>query len=511
MWGDLKNKLEDLLFAVLCVASLFPLLAFKYIPSVDLPNHILLAALHADVLNTQFLSADWVVSPYILFYLVMYPLVRLLGYLVATKLVLGLYVTGLPLSVRWFYNEFNPDNRFLSLFSFAFIYTYFFDFGFIPYVIGIPLVFCGLAVLKRVMRRGFPLRLVLLSSAVSLLIYLSHFMNFAAYGIGILALIWSNRYTHDDPKRSEVPLLSQMAYLTLILAPSLVLLAFYTMRMLNSGDLVASSNTLAVYSTLFHQFTGAIRFFITKIAVFDAVRFGLLGMFFIVLVIFKEKIINRGFLLYFGIAVWAASVIVPRSLFIGGWELSSRLAVFGAVSVVGSFVIRKEISRKLVIIIAVVLSVISIGQRTIHTRLINRLTAGYVNTLSATIPSGSRIFPVSNAFLESNVPYMMHAISYYHLEYGGFSPFLFTDQPQVAGVKPSLKLPRLHEAWLPSDTSQFMQVLPYYDYLVVTTYGEGLPKPFMAMSDGFVYSDSICTVIDLSRTIYNRHDSDPSR
>ena len=192
--------------------------------------------------------------------------------------------------------------------------------------------------------------------------------------------------------------------------------------------------------------------------VLDAVRVGLFGVIAIVLMVFREKVINRGFLLYFGIAVWAASVIIPRGSFIGGWELSSRMAVFGAISVIGSVIIKRTISRKLVVIIAVILSAISIGQRAFHTRFIDRMTASYVNTLSATIPSGSRICPVSNAFLEANVPYMMHAIAYYHLEHGGFSPFLFSDQPQVAGIKPNLQLPRLHESWVSSDTSRFMDV-----------------------------------------------------
>ncbi len=502
---------ERLLFAFLLMASLIPLFAFRYIPSVDLPNHILLAALHADVPGSHYLSAEWVVSPYILFYVLMYPFVKLFGYLIASKIVLGLYVIGLPLSVRWFYNEFNPDNRFLSLYSFAFIYTYFFDFGFIPYVIGVPLVFCGLTVLGRTFKQGFPLKLMLLSSVMSLLIYLSHFMNFAAYGIGVLVLILSSRYSHDNSERSKISFSSQIANLAFIFAPSLALLVLYVANMLNSGELVASSQTIASYSSPYHQFAGAIRFFLTKNMVLDAVRVGLFGVIAIVLMVFREKVINRGFLLYFGIAVWAASVIIPRGSFIGGWELSSRMAVFGAISVIGSVIIKRTISRKLVVIIAVILSAISIGQRAFHTRFIDRMTASYVNTLSATIPSGSRICPVSNAFLEANVPYMMHAIAYYHLEHGGFSPFLFSDQPQVAGIKPNLQLPRLHESWVSSDTSRFMDVLPHYDYLAIITYGEGLPQPFTAMSDGFVHSDTICTVIDLSKTVYSRDDRDPVR
>jgi len=188
----------------------------------------------------------------------------------------------------------------------------------------------------------------------------------------------------------------------------------------------------------------------------------------------------------------------------GGWELNTRLAVFGAISLIGSVKIKRTMSRKLVIITAVILSVISLSHLMIHTRFIDRLTTTYVKILSTTIPPDSKICTINNAFLNANVPYMLHAIAYYHLEHGGFSPFLFSDHPQVAGVDQTLQLPRLHESWVSSDTLKFMDVLPHYDYLVISTFKSELPLPFIAMSDGIVHCDSICTVIDLSKTIYYR-------
>ena len=161
LWNNkVKESMKDphlkWLFAGLTAINLVPIVIVKYVPSVDLPNHVLAAVV--ALRDPQYypqgpLAFKFVFSPYILFTLIMTFLIPLFGKIWATKIVLLAYATGLPLSVLAYFRMFNRDSWPLAFLIFPFVYSYHFEFGLIQYCIGIPLVFWALAYSKRLFDR----------------------------------------------------------------------------------------------------------------------------------------------------------------------------------------------------------------------------------------------------------------------------------------------------------------------------------------------------------------------
>lgn len=479
------------------------MLVFQYVPGVDLPNHILAAALHAgasEPSQDNFLSAHWLPSPYTLFHLLMFPLIKLFGSTVATKVVLSLYVILLPYSVLCFAREFNPEQRFLAFFSFPFIYTYHFDCGFIPYCMGIPFVFIGLCLVNKGLKRGFPPLILISASLITLTVYFSHFINFAVYVIGVLFVVWS--------KRAFIPIrfgskpssyFSLVGKGILVFAPAILCLCAYSVYLLRSGEGVPSSLKLAAYEPIFHQLAGGARVFFSSDGWVDWLEFAVIAGLILWLLISRVARLNKDVLLYFGILMLLLAVLVPRKSLFGSWDHSSRFAIFGILPLLTSFRINRIVAERLVVLVISLLMAVTIGVRTHRGNQVNNLTHHFVQAVSSAIPPGSKIYTIYNAFPGSRIPLMQHAIAYYHLEHGGYSPFLFADKPYVAGIESSINLPRLGDKWNPEDTLRMSEILHYYDYLVVLTYGSELPPPLLKLSAGIVHRDSICTVIDLGR------------
>jgi hypothetical protein len=125
----------------------------------------------------------------------------------------------------------------------------------------------------------------------------------------------------------------------------------------------------------------------------------------------------------------------------------------------------------------------------------DRLSESYVHTIDETVLPGSNIYTIYNAFPQSRIPTMLHDIAYHHIEHGGYSPFLFTDLPHVAGISSSIEIPRLSENWNPRDTLRMAGMLKHYDYLVVLTYGSAWPGSLERHCPDIIHHDSICTIL----------------
>lgn len=494
--ADFRIDWQKYSFGLLCVLSLIPVLVFKYLPAVDLPNHIYAALLHAREVNhgvEHAISAHWVASPYILYHLLMYIPLKLFGWSIASKIVLSLYVLLLPIGASMVVREFNPDNRILAFLAFPFIYSYHFEYGFLPYVIGIPFVLIGIAIFNRCVRKGFTPQLVVLSALVSIIIYLSHFINFGAYAVGVLIILMYN--LHRLRSSSSGIQWLRVLKLILIFVPVTVVFAVYLFEAFGAG--MGGALSIAEFDDVFHQFTSGIRvLFATEVRV-DAIRVGLLALLVVVLFLSNRKILQLNLLSVFGAATWILAFVLPRKYFLGGAELSSRFAVFGILALLLSLQLGWRKFEKTVVLFVLLVLLVGTAYRIKSYGEIDRLTGRYVESTLETIPSGSNILTIQNGFRDSYLPYMQHSIAYYHVEKGGYSPFLFADQPMVAGIEANIELPWLSEEWHPDDARGISEVLPHYDYIVILNNGNKTPDAFSTYADLVVFEDELTTILDL--------------
>ncbi|MBU1318347.1 MAG: hypothetical protein KKH67_04035 [candidate division Zixibacteria bacterium] len=499
------SRNSRILFIGLIAIGVIPIVVFDYIPAVDLPNHILAAVLLSGEFQGSspcLISTEWLTAPYILFHLLMYPFIKLVGFTIAAKIVVGLYVILLPISVLVYVREFNRRNQELAFFSFLFIYTYHFEYGFIPYCIGIPFVFLGLAVLNKGIRKGLPMSYVAISGLIALLVYLSHFVNAAAFIIGVIFLVWTNKtviagYSRDKYK-SYLRVACRLFYVSL---PSVVCFVYYLSEVgakhAEARGHFFSSLLAMEFDTLYHQIAGGVRVLFSSDGILDFVIIAAIGLLVIWLLMRNGIPSTKGFLVRFGIVAWALAFLLPRTQFLGGWDHSSRFAVFGIISLLMSLEIGSKGSKRAIVAAICILVLLTTGFRMQHYHRVSSLTSEYVKSAETYIPSGSKVCVIDCAFQESTFSYMLHSIAYYHLAKGGFSPHLFTDLRHVAGVTQMIDLPRLWELWTPEDTLRYSKVLPFYDNLVIITAGTDLPAPLSKFEDAVIHEDTICTIIDL--------------
>lgn len=494
-----ENTILDLTFWLLCLAGLIPILSVKYIPSVDLPNHILAAALHAGELSNvehNVLTSQWVLSPYMLFHFMMYPFIKLFGYMAASKIVLGAYAVLMPVSVRMFAKEIATDYKYLAFFAFPFIFTYHFDYGFIPYVVGIPLVFIGLAVASRALKKGMPAGYILLMSILTLAIYFGHFVNFAAYSIGLIVLMLSQRRNvHGSYAQRRFPYFTMLIRILVTYLPAIICIVAYSGHFVTGEAGAGKILSLTEYQALFHQLTGLARVVLSLDGWVDFAELAAMLGFGLVCLVSKGSRLNRGFPLYYGILMLLLTVLTPREHLLGGSDFSTRLAIFGIISLLLALTQTRVSVKRVAAFIMVILFIAGLIVRTNHYVRYDRLSESYVHTINDTALPGSNICTIYNAFPESRIPIMLHDIAYHHIESGGFSPFLFADLPHVAGISSSIDIPRLSENWNPRDTLRMAGILTQYDYLVVLTYGSALPEAIERICPDIVCSDSICTIL----------------
>ncbi len=492
-----------LLFAGLCLVSLIPVLAFTYVPGVDLPNHVFAACLHAgtlDHLEGDFYTAELQPAPYVLFHLFMYPFVRLFGGLIAIKIILSLYVILLPLSVLLFVRQFNPGQERLAFFSFPLIYTFHFDYGFIPYCIGVPFVFLGLYLVAKAFEHGLPWRHLIAVSLVTLLIYLGHFVNFIAYVIGFFLVLRSQWAAGAfRAGATQFRSLREVGKSLLVFVPVLLCVFFYSWNLFSSPEASLSSLKFTAYASWLRQLAGAVVVFFSLDGWVDWLEMTVIGGLVIGMVMTGAVRKNKSVLGMLAVFMLLFAILVPRRSLLGGGELSSRFAVFWILPLLTSLRVSSRKAERLLVVAVTLLMAITIAVRTHRGYTLNNLIERFVVTVSATIPPGSKIYTIYNAFPESHLPVMRHVIAYYHLRHGGYSPYMFAEGVHPAGLKSNISLPRLHDRWQAHYARKLPDVLRNYDYLVMLTYGSELPEPLLPLSAGFVSQDSLCTVVDLSR------------
>ncbi len=491
------------LYLILAMANLIPILFVKYPAGLDLPNHTLAAALHSfdpSDPRREYFHVQWISSPYILFSLLMFPLLKLFGYLTALKIVLSMVIVAIPLSALFFMKVFKPRDWEFAFGSFLFLFTFHFEYGFIPYLMGIPLVLLGLAFLRLLIQGPIQRRLTIITSVVIALAYLSHIINILALILGAAVLIVSRPDRQDHLREGQhVNRYDKAWRVAATFLPALLLFGLFMAQLPDAGASGAQALAAMKYRSLFHQLQGPIRVFFSVNPIFDVVMMSC------VLSVIAALFLLRKLRWVGGVPFWlsatyvAVILLMPRVRFLGGTDLSSRLALFGSLSLLASLGFVSRGARNALIAVMTLFVIANVSFRIQYYSAVSRLTEQYVQATEEHIPPRQKVLTTHCGFPSSKLRPLLHAIGWYHVEKGGVSPFLLYENPAATGVSTTVKLPALSEEWEDRDTLKLNDVLSHYDYFVATTCGSALPQSLTQLRDPVLFQDSVCTIWKVSR------------
>ena len=177
-------------FAVLAVATIWPIFAYRWLPFQDYPQHLAMLSIldrlsDPDVPSSVYYTVDLWQTPYIAFYALGAGLTKLFGVELAGKLLLAGYVVGLGVAMTSYLNAFGRD-RWAALFAFPLAFNESLFYCFVSYLLALPVVIWLLGALRRAADAPTMGRLVAIGLGATAVLY-AHLQAFALYGV--LALV----------------------------------------------------------------------------------------------------------------------------------------------------------------------------------------------------------------------------------------------------------------------------------------------------------------------------------
>jgi hypothetical protein len=137
-----SNTISLCILLATSILALVPVWIPTYPPMADLPQHAAQVALLRDLQNPQFsysalFRVNWF-TPYLLGYLLIYALTPLFGIVAACKLIVSLFVAGLPLSTALLLRSADVD-VFWAVLCIPGAYGFAYQWGFVNFLIAAPL------------------------------------------------------------------------------------------------------------------------------------------------------------------------------------------------------------------------------------------------------------------------------------------------------------------------------------------------------------------------------------
>ncbi len=169
------------MFVLVGVFSLLPVWGVRYLPLLDMPQH--LSVIH--ILHyfddpafgyRQYLELDPMLTTYLLYYYGADLLAYVMSVESASKVFISLYILGLPLSVIYALRVFGK-NQWLGLLAFPLAFSYPFYMGFVSYCLSMPLLIAGLGLWESLLRRPTRRRMILAGLHLPLLFF-THSLTF---------------------------------------------------------------------------------------------------------------------------------------------------------------------------------------------------------------------------------------------------------------------------------------------------------------------------------------------
>lgn len=216
-------------FVVICILHTIPILNRGYFPTLDGPAHLYNAQLiqyllagDAELVNqfTQFNPIpvpNWIGHFLLLAFDLVFPA------WMAEKLLLLLYLLGLPLAFRYMARQLTTTNTLLIYLVFPFVWSYMFFLGFYNFILGQVLFFLVLGFWIKV-HRTLTNKQVIALGALFLLTYFSHLLIFFLLGVCIFLHLLAQVVLITEKRAS---LLNRIAKLSIASLPAIALAVNY--------------------------------------------------------------------------------------------------------------------------------------------------------------------------------------------------------------------------------------------------------------------------------------------
>lgn len=184
-----KRKLLffELPYLVVALAAAYPLWVGARVPLQDMPQHLAAIRIFIDHGDAALHFADYYDvelfrTQYLAYYLVVAALAKLMGVMLANKVVLSAALVSTPYAMRALLVAQGRDER-VSLFVLPLTWNAHLLLGFFNFVAAIPLCLVGLALAIR-LRDDFDRRRAVALGVVSLVCFYTHVVPFAFLGLG---------------------------------------------------------------------------------------------------------------------------------------------------------------------------------------------------------------------------------------------------------------------------------------------------------------------------------------
>ena len=144
----MSPRAERAVACLLLLAGAAPLWAGRFLPLLDLPQHLGVASAIARLGNpsagfARYYAMDAAIDPYWGYYAPMWLLVRALPLELASRLLLSAWAVALPASVGFALRSLGRDWRW-AIFALPLVYSTNLFLGFAPFLMALPLLFAGI-------------------------------------------------------------------------------------------------------------------------------------------------------------------------------------------------------------------------------------------------------------------------------------------------------------------------------------------------------------------------------
>ncbi len=495
------------LFIAITAVNIIPIIIVRHVPAVDLPNHVLAAAVAIN--KAQYypqgpLTFKFFFSPYILFTVIITALLPVFGKIWATKIVLLAYSVGLPLSVLKYIKAFNQESWPLAFLIFPFVYSYHFEFGLIQYCIGIPLVFLALAYSKKLFDRTDTISVLLIISILAIAIYFSHWVDFLAFSVGFTAKYLSLIIRHKNSINNRLSKIDRTLIFVksaaIFMAP-LIFFGIYLSQVWRRSQMSHLTMANFQYKSILWQIIEPMRtLFSNSLLALDIIQiFILAALIILAFMIRKRRPSTAGGVLPFGLIMLLLATLIPGQAFLSSWSQNSRFVVFAFVPIIACISLPYGSWRNIGPIVMTVLVVVLTIFRAEYYIKTDRIADEYLGALKTVVGSGKNVYNLLAGVPDprpGNLPVFMHTISYFHVDSGGYSPFLFDFQPYVSGLSADIDLPKGPEysEWEKVNPKSFYRTLSRWDYLAVMHCGQPVPDYIKRLQPLIKYSGPNCTI-----------------
>jgi hypothetical protein len=179
------------LYALACIACVFPLFRVQYLPIQDLPQHLaavrVLHDYHDPALGfARYFELDLLRTQYLTVYLATHVLSYVLDVELAMRVVIALTLVATPLSMKLLLEALGKDGR-LSLLAFPLAYNAHLVLGFVNFLAAIPLAFYAITLAIR-QRVAFSWPRAVALGVVAIVCFYTHVVPFGLSCAGVLVV-----------------------------------------------------------------------------------------------------------------------------------------------------------------------------------------------------------------------------------------------------------------------------------------------------------------------------------